>query len=1119
MTAAPQVAKLETWPIIRAMLAEKGIAKQHLDSYNEFISRGLQSIVDEVGKVEIEALPTPYMITFGKVKLDPPQVMEISGASSRILPLEARLRNLTYASPIKLELTIEEKGQPKTVIASIGYLPVMVKSNICYLSRMSPEQLIEAGEDPLDPGGYFIINGSERVIVGLEDLTPNKAIVEVEKVGNSTVYRARIHSSIVGFRAKLELLLKSNGSIVVKAPQMPTEIPLVILLKALGLEKDRDVAEAISLRPEIQEVLEVSFEEAAGVATTHDALVYLGNRLAPGMAEDMRIKKAENFLDVVVLPHIGREPSARLAKAYFLADAALKLLELKLGWIEPDDKDHYGNKVIKLAGQLLADIFRTAFRNLVADMKYQLERTGRRDTGAVLAAIRPGIITDKLANAIATGNWGRGRVGVTQLLDRTNYISTLSHLRRIQSPLSRSQPNFEARELHPTQFGRVCPVETPEGANVGLVKNLALSAIISVTVPVDYVMEHLRRLRMIGVAEASAEVRTYYWRVFLGGALVGYVEDGREFVRKLREMRRSGELNPEVNFAIVEPKDERGTRRIYINTGAGRVLRPLIVVKDGIPLLKPEHVQALKEGRITWQDLVSLGIIELLDADEEESCLVAVDQEHIRPETTHMELYPPSILGVAASLIPFPEHNQSPKNTYEAAMAKQSLGFPFANYQFVPYVRYHLLLYPQIPLTVTETSELLSIDQRPIGQECVVAVLSYDTYNVEDAIVVNKASLERGLGRSVTFRVYEAEAKQYLGGMKDVFEVPDPAQDIRGYKGERYYRFLEGDGIVSAEASLGGNDVLVGRTSPPRFIEEYTGVLEGGLTYRRDTSVSLRPNEAGIADAVFITETVEGNRLVKVRVRETRIPELGDKFTSLHGQKGVIGLIVPAEDLPYTEDGIVPDIIISSHAFPSRMTVGQFLESITGKAAALIGKRLPATAFGGVDVEEVGRILEAYGFKRTGKEVMYDGRTGKRLLAEVFVGLVYYQRLHHMVADKLHARARGQVQILTKQPTEGRSRGGGLRFGEMERDCLIAYGAAMALKDRLLDESDKTVVYVCENCGFLAYYDARTRRYICKLCGDRARISPVEMAYAFKLLLQELMSLAIAPRLILSERV
>ncbi len=1107
------------WPIIQDILKREGIARQHLNSYDEFLERGLQSIIDEVGQIEIESAEYPYKIQLGKVKLQQPRMMELDGSITHIAPMEARLRNVTYASPIMLEASVVEDGKIlESRYIHIGDMPVMVRSNACILHNLSEQKLVEHGEDPSDPGGYFIINGSERVIVGLEDLSYNKIIVDRETVGGNTVFKAKVYSSIVGYRAKLELIMKNDGLIVAKIPGSPVDIPVVTLMRALGLESDREIAASVSLVDDIQDELEGSFEKSGDVPTAKDAIVYISKRIAPGMLEEFQIKRAETLLDWGLLPHLGKHPDNRKEKALFLGEATCKLIELKLGWIATDDKDHYGNKVIKFAGQMLADLFRTAFRNLVRDMKYQLERSGqKRGINAVAAAVRPGIVTDKMNNAIATGNWGRGRVGVTQLLDRTNYLSTISHLRRIQSPLSRSQPNFEARDLHATHFGRICPSETPEGSNCGLVKNLALSAIISVNVPSEDIIEKLYDLGVTYVSDAKDELKKEGTRVFVDGRLIGYFKDGQRLVDSLRDLRRNFKIHPHVGIFLYQSSFEGSTKRLYVNCNAGRVLRPLIVIKDNKILLTQELIDKVSKKFLSWTDLLHMGIIELVDANEEENSYIAIDETDIKKHT-HMEVFPSAILGAGASIIPYPEHNQSPRNTYESAMAKQSLGFSTPLMNASTYVRQHLMLYPQTPIVNTKAMGLLGLEDRPAGQNCVVAVLPFDGYNIEDAIVLSKSSIDRGLGRTFFYRIYEAEAKQYPGGMRDNFEIPTAEGNIRGFRGDKAYRLLEEDGVIATESTVQGGDILIGKTSPPRFMEEYREFEVKG-PYRRDTSIGVRPSENGVVDTVVMTQSHDGGRMYKIRVRDLRIPEIGDKFASRHGQKGVVGLLVNQEDLPYTADGVVPDVLINPHAFPSRMTVGMFLESVTGKAAALRGSKMDGSAFVGEKLEDVKGVLEQNGFKYSGKEVMYDGRTGKPFAVDVFIGVVYYQKLHHMVADKIHARARGQVQMLTKQPTEGRARGGGLRFGEMERDCLIAYGASMMLKDRLLDESDKADIYICERCGLVSYYDIKQRRFVCRVCGDKAKVTSISVAYAFKLLLQEMMSLDIAPRLLIKERV
>ncbi|HEV2876224.1 MAG TPA: DNA-directed RNA polymerase subunit B'', partial [Nitrososphaeraceae archaeon] len=808
------------WPLINDILRREGVARQHLNSYNEFMERGLQSIIDEVGEIEIETAEYPYKIKLGKIKLQQPRIMELDGSITHVAPVEARLRNLTYASPVMLECSIVEDGKIlESRFIHVGDMPVMAKSNACILHNLVEPKLIELGEDPRDPGGYFVINGSERVIVGLEDLSYNKIIVDVEETTGALLYKAKVYSSIVGYRAKLELIMRPDGSIVAKIPGSPVDIPLITLVRALGLESDRDIANAVSLNETIQDELEPSFEKIGEITTSRDSIVYISKRIAPGMLEEFQIKRAETLLDWGLLPHLGKNPDNRHEKALFLGEAASKLIELKLGWIDTDDKDHYGNKVIKFAGQMLADLFRTAFRNLIRDMKYQLERSGqKRGINAVAAAVRPGIISDKLNNAIATGNWGRGRVGVTQLLDRTNYMSTISHLRRIQSPLSRSQPNFEARDLHATHFGRICPAETPEGSNCGLVKNLALSAIISVSVPSAEIIEKLYELGVQHVDEANEEIRRKGARVFVDGKLIGYAENGRGTSDTLRNLRRSGKIHPHVGVYFYSSGNPNATNRLYISCNAGRVLRPLAIIGEGKSLVTNEIIEKISKKFLSWSDLLYMGIIELVDANEEENCYISMDVDKLESINTHLEIFPSAILGVGASIIPYPEHNQSPRNTYESAMAKQSLGFSTPLMNASTYVRQHFMLYPQTPTVSTKAITLLGLDDRPTGQNCIVAVLPFEGYNIEDAIVFNKSSVERGLGRTFFYRVYEAEAKQYPGGMKDSFELPESDTNIRGYRGEKAYRLLEHDGAIMHESVVTGGDILIGRTSPPRFM-------------------------------------------------------------------------------------------------------------------------------------------------------------------------------------------------------------------------------------------------------------------------------------------------------------
>jgi DNA-directed RNA polymerase subunit B len=1117
----------DRWIVIERFIKEKGLVRQHINSYNDFIARKLREIVEEESIVQTSS-PNFYAV-ITDVRIGNPQVREFDGSiNTSITPLECRIRNLTYAAPVYVNIVLVEDGiksaSPEPIL--LCEIPVMVRSVKDPTSTMDEKTLREIGEDPRDPGGYFIINGSERILVAQEDLAPNRVIVDYAKEGLNVTHMAKVVSATTGYRVPMILDRHKDGTLHISFPAVTGKIPFAVMMRALGLESDYEIALAVSPDQEIQKELIPSLLQSAEIKTSTDALEFIGNRVAVGQPREVRIERAEQIIDRYFLPHLGTSKNDRLKKALYLGYMALKLIEFMLGRREADDKDHYRNKRLKLAGDLLAVQFRVAYRAFLKDFRYQLEkaRARTRKVTQISALVRSDIITERIRHAMATGNWVGNRVGVSQILDRTNWISVHSHLRRVVSPLSRSQPNFEARDLHGTQWGRICLFETPEGPNCGLVKNMALTAYISAGVEENIVLDILEKMdvpdmriekieKIFNELKKGGSPMIEGSRVLINGRPIGFCRDGEKLVRFLRELRRSGKLHYEVSIAHIKTQyvDE-----IYINTDVGRFLRPVFVVKDGKLIYSREHAEALRRGEIGFEDLVRMGVVEYLDPDEEENAYIALNPSDLTKEHTHMEIYPPAIVGIAAATIPYAEHNQSPRNTYQSAMVKQALGIYATNYQIRTDTRSYLLHYPEKPLAQTKFLDVIGYNSKPAGHNMVVAVMSYTGYNMEDAVILNKSSVERGMARSTFFRLYTVEERRYPGGEEDRIEIPDPS--VHGYRGKQFYSKLGKEGIIGVEVPVEGGEILVGKTSPSRFMEEMKefGVI---AAKRKDTSTGVRHGEKGIVDMVIMTTTSEGHRLVKVRVRDLGIVEIGDKFASRHGQKGVVGMLIPHSDMPYTSEGITPDLIINPHALPSRMTLGQLMESIAGKVAALRGRYVDATPFYGEDIESLKRELLLLGYPMDATEPMYDGGTGELIGSPIFIGIVFYQKLHHVVANKIHARARGQVQILTKQPTEGRAREGGLRFGEMERDSLVGHGASILLKEKMLDASDKTSVYVCTECGHIGWLDRNNKKPVCPLHGDKSKIAPVSVSYAFKLLLQELMAMLIAPRLIVKEKV
>ncbi|MBN1941568.1 MAG: DNA-directed RNA polymerase subunit B [Candidatus Diapherotrites archaeon] len=599
-------------------------------------------------------------------------------------------------------------------------------------------------------------------------------------------------------------------------------------------------------------------------------------------------------------------------------------------------------------------------------------------------------------------------------------------------------------------------------------------------------------------------------KVYINGRLIGFHDSPQKLKEELITARRTSQINPLANIAY-----HSDTNELYINTDAGRVQRPVIVVENGKPKLTEEHKKSLREGKLTWEELQKQGVIEYIDSEEEENLSIALSKEDVTSKHTHMEINPLLTLSVISSMIPYLQHNMAGKVLHGAKMFKQAIGINGINYNLRTDTEGFLLHYPQKELVQCETHRLIEMDSRPQSQNFVVAIMPFYGFNTLDALVLNKGALDRALGRNSYFRTYEGVENRYPGGQKDKFMIP--TEETIGYLQEDLYKNLGEDGLVELESYLNEKDIVMGRTSPPRFLEE---ISEFGVVKekRRESSITTRKGKAGHVDKVLLTENEDSNKLAKIKVRSTMIPEIGDKLSSRHGQKGVIGAIFPEADMPFTAEGLKPDLILNPHSIPSRMTMGHLLEMIAGKAGALAGQDIDGTPFNSRPLQELEEMLKKQGFRADGNETFYDGTTGKRIEGQVFTGVCSYRRLFHLVAHKMQARARGPVQILTRQPTEGKEKEGGLRFGEMEGETLVGHGAAMLLHEKFIEDSDKVSELVCEKCGVIAINDRIRNKKYCPICESSA-VYPVEMSYGFKLLLEELKALGIMPKLNIKDKV
>ena len=1161
------------WTIIESYFAGQHLqrlVRHQLESYNSFVNFQIQKTIDMFNPVHIRSeqqfnpvlkkYPLEIFINFNKFQIYKPQIHENNGATKIMFPHEARLRNFTYSAPMTIDLNIHYvvrtgdelenvQNYHKTIQQiHIGKLPIMLKSSLCVLNQYKHVDEKITGECKYDAGGYFIINGSEKTVLGQERAAENKIYCfNVSKNNTKWSWTAEI-KSVPDFKCispkQITMMVssKNNGfgnPISIQIPRVKQPIPIFIIFRILNVISDEDICKYILLnindesRKKMLFALHASIIEANTCLTTEDAYQHLVNNVmyTPiNMDKEAGALKKREFTNEVIKNDLFPHCRNNKQKQYFLGLMANKLLQVSLDMRKPDDRDSYLNKRIDLTGTLLNNLFRNYFNKLVKDLQKQI--TKEINTGSwkshedysniinktnIYKIIKSTTIENGLKRALSTGDFGikhstnSSKVGVAQVLSRLTYASSLSHSRRISTPSDKSGKLIPPRMLHNTSWGFLCPVETPEGQSVGVVKNLSYLTHVSISSDSEPIYEYVKdKITLLDIIEKPEDTFDKV-KCIINGAWIGITDQPNELYKDLKDKKYKGIINIYTSI-IFDYKN----MEIRVCNDAGRLLRPLLRVKDNELILKQDIVNKLHTKELDWNNLLTNStlnesIIEYIDPDEQNKSLVCFEPKNVKTNKhfTHCEIHPSTMFGILASCIPFPENNQSPRNCYQCAMAKQAMGMYVTNFDLRMDKTAYVLNNPMRPLVDTRVMNIIQVNNIPSGATVIVAIMTHTGYNQEDSLLFNKGSIDRGLFQATVYHTEKDEDKK-IHGDEEIRCKPDPSK-TKSMKFSNYNK-INSKGVVPENTLLENRDIIISKIIP---IKENRNDHTKLIKYE-DNSKSIRTFEELYVDKNYIDRNGDGYNFAKVRTRAVRRPVIGDKFSSRHGQKGTIGNIIPECDMPFTQDGIKPDIIINPHAIPSRMTIGQLKETLLGKVLIELGLFGDGTSFNNdVGIDFISNELKKLGYESHGNDVLYNGLTGEQLESSIFIGPVYYQRLKHMVTDKQHSRSIGPMVNLTRQPAEGRSRDGGLRFGEMERDCMISHGASRFTKERIYDASDKFQINVCKRCGMIAAYNDTFHIHECKTCDNRTDFGLVNLPYSCKLLFQELQTMNVAPRMIL----
>ena len=1155
------------------------LVRHQIESYNHFINSQISRTIQMFNPVSIKSENDfviengqyflEVFISYTNFRLSPPQIHENNGATKLMLPQEAKLRNFTYASTMTVDLQIQyvirntdKMDTPKIINKTlpkinIGKMPIMVKSSICVLTQNSYISPKLTGECPMDCGGYFILKGSEKTVLAQERAAENQIHCFDGKNTTKWSWYAEIKSvpdfkCISPKQVDMMITTKSNGfghGMYMTVPRIKQPIELFTVFRALGVMTDKDICRYIVLdadgekQQEILKFLQASIVDANKYMTQEDALRHITASVAYNpmtMDKENGAKKKREFamdaLNNDIFPHC----KTMKQKLYLMGYMANKLIRTSFRWRAPDDRDSYMNKRIELTGTLLNNLFRNYFNKLVKEMQKHVVREINNGSWRstedyenivnmtnIYKILKSTTIENGIARALSTGDFSikqtnSSKVGVAQVLNRLTYMASLSHSRRINTPLEKSGELIAPRKLHGTTWGFLCPAETPEGQSIGVVKSISYMTHITIPTNSSSLYEYVAPY-ILSLDDDTSEELYDMIKVFINGAWVGITKDPTQLYTEMKEKKHKGIINIYTSV-IFDYKN----MEIRICSDGGRLSRPILRVKDGKSLITKEIIDRVGSGELSWNDLLTScklpeAMIEYIDPDEQNQSMIAMKDKvdkigGVRPTYTHCEIHPSTIFGILASCTPFPDHNQAPRNTYQCAMAKQALGIYAMNFDTRMDKTAYMLTYPTRPLVDTRVMNAIHLNKVPSGSQIHVAIMSHTGYNVEDSVMINKGSIDRGLFGATIYHTEKDEDKNII--RDEIIRCkPDPAK-TRGIKFGNYDK-LNAQGFINENTLVEDRDIIIAKIIP---IKENRNDPTKVIKYE-DQSHVFSTAEDTYVDKNYTDRNGDGYNFGKVRTRTFRKPTYGDKFSSRHGQKGTCGNIIPECDMPFTKSGLKPDIIINPHAIPSRMTIGQLKEMLLGKVLLELGLFGDGTSFGNLDVKTIADELLKLGYESYGNEVMYDGLSGEQMETSIFMGPVFYQRLKHMTNDKVHSRATGPMVSLTHQPAEGRSRAGGLRIGEMERDVLISHGATRFCKDRLFDVSDKYKVNVCKKCGMIAvcndgtnsnkfYTNSDFTIHTCKTCGNKTDFALVDMPYANKLMFQELQTINVVPRII-----